>query len=144
MAPIAEYFKLKAAKKQETAAAESHRSEDQLFEYMLVAEIKTFKSTAVKHKLRRQLLDTVYAAQKEDEVMSGTAPLVNLVMQYPPAAAATATASSEETMESSWMVQYPQASATATINNEEALQTTEMLLQIGNIKETVAEQQRHL
>jgi len=147
MAPIAEYFKLKAARKQETtSAAESpaQKTEDQLFAEMLVAEMKTIKSASVKRKLKRQLLDTVCAAQEEDEVMSGSAPLVNLVMQYPPAAAtATATASSEDTTDSSWLVQYPQTSPTATMSSqEEALQTAHMLLQMGCYEEPAAEQHK--
>jgi len=66
MAPIAKYFKLKAAKKQELARAESQRSEEQLFADMLAGEMKTIKSAAVKRKLKWQLLDTVCAAQQND------------------------------------------------------------------------------
>ena len=52
MVPIADYFKEKATKKKEQAAAESQsRSEDQLFADMLVSEMKTIKSAAVKHPL---------------------------------------------------------------------------------------------
>ena len=58
--PIAEYFKHEVSKKQEPAVAESQsQTDDQLFAYMLVAEMTHIKSAAVKRKLKRQLLDSV-------------------------------------------------------------------------------------